>query len=80
MAEKSSFVGNSTEVVAEIDTFGKLSDSTVKPLNLSSNFSTSAGSEALGEDNPLILISCSGLTKVFSVVSSFSFSVDSVSN
>ena len=68
------------EEVAEIDTFGKLSDSTVKPLNLSSNFSTSAGSETLGEDSPLILISCSGLTKVFSAPSSFSSSVDSVSN
>ena len=68
------------EEVAEIDTFGKLSDSTVKPLNLSSNFSTSAGSEALGEDSPLILISCSGLTKAFPGSSSFSCSVDSVSN
>ena len=80
MAEKSSFVGNSTEEAAEIDTFGKLSDSTVKPLNLSSNFSTSAGSETLGEDSPLILISCSGLTKVFSDTSSFLSSADSVSN
>ena len=80
MAEKSSFVGNSTEEVAEIDTFGKLSDSTVKPLNLSSNFSTSVGSETLDEDSPLILISCSGLTKVFSVASSFLSSADSVSN
>ena len=80
MAEKSSFVGNSTEEVAEIDTFGKLSDSTVKPLNLSSNFSTSVGSETLGEDSPLIFISCSGLTKVFSDSSSFLSSANSVSN
>ena len=80
MAEKSSFVGNSKEEAAEIDTFGKLSDSTVKPLNLSSNFSTSAGSETLGEDNPLILISCSGFTKAFPDSSSFLSSADSVSN
>ena len=80
MAEKSSFVGNSTAEAVLIETLGKLSDSTVKPLNLSSNFSTSAGSETLGEDSPLILISCSGLTKVFSDTSSFLSSADSVSN
>lgn len=63
----------------QIDTFGKLSDSTVKPLNLSSIFQHLAGSEALGEDNPLILISCSGLTKAFPD-SSFLSSAGFVSN